>query len=90
MAKKGHNLNGTELQVNYFDTCKEENPLSLMNATLEISNLPQNVAEGMLELYLESPKAGGYSGAVKNITFIGPGVARVQFDDAKSNVCIFL
>ena len=61
-----------------------------MDGILEISNLPQNVGVEMLELYLESPKAGGHPGAVKRITLVGPGIARVQFDDANSKRCLYI
>ena len=84
MAKKEHKLNGIELRVDYSGTCKVKSPPSTVNGILEISNLPQNVCEEMLELYLESPKAGGCPGAVNNITLIEPGIARVQFDDTNS------
>ena len=82
LSKKDHTFNGAKLQVGYYDSsCSEE---SLLNDTLEISNLPPDTHKDTLELYLESPKSGGCDGGVKNIMFVSPGVARVQFNSETS------
>jgi hypothetical protein len=57
---------------------------SLPNDTLEISNLPPGTHADTLELYFESWRSGGCAGGVKNITFISPGIAQVQFNSESS------
>ena len=82
LSKEEHRFDGAKLQVSYCDSsCTEE---SLPNDTLEISNLPPDTHEDTLELYLESRRSGGCDGGVKNIMFVTPGVARVQFNSETS------
>jgi RNA recognition motif-containing protein len=52
--------------------------------TLEVSNLPSDVTKDVLELYFENPKSGGQDGAVKDVSFVSPGVAHVKFSDPES------
>lgn len=58
--------------------------LDLPSHTLEVRNLPEKIDKNMLQLYFESVKSGGYSGAVRNVTFIEPGVAHVQLKNSPS------
>ena len=47
--------------------------------TLEVTGLPDGVSEGLIELYFEDSKSGGCADAIKDISFVRPGVARIQF-----------
>ena len=67
-----------------MDRKQEEDSEQVVQDTLEVSNLPSNVSEDILELYFESPKSGGCDDAVKAVTFVSPGVAQVQFSTAES------
>ena len=60
---------------------------------LEVSNLPEQISKEFLELYFESPKSGGCSDGVKNVTLLRPGVAKVLFSSSDSeffnNLAVF-
>ena len=84
IAKQEHKLQGSKLQVKYVDHNQEEMMTYPLDDTLEVSNLPGDVSEELLELYFESTKSGGCADAVKSITVIRPGVVRIQFSSAKS------
>ena len=82
MKQKTHELQSSELQVR----CLEESLASIANATLEITNLPQDCTEEMLKSYFEDSKCGGCSGAVKAIKIVGSEVAQVEFTNATSEL----
>ena len=56
--------------------------------TLEVTNIPSEADVEYLELYFDSPRSGGCSGAVKNVSMIKPGTAHVQFHDPKGKAFI--
>ena len=86
LKKDVHKFQGKVLEVKVYtpsvETGQEEVPLD----TLEVSNLPSSVTVDVLELYFESPKSGGHGGAVKDISFSSPGVARIKFSDPQSKL----
>ena len=85
--KKGiHQFQGSTLEVKVYTPSMETKLGELPFDTLEVSNLPSNVSKDVLELYFESPKSGGHDGAVKNVSFVGPGVAQVKFSDPESEL----
>ena len=84
IAKKEHKLQGSQLQLKYVEHIQEEIMTYSSDDTLEVSNLPSGTSEDILELYFESPRSGGYDGAVKSVAVIQPGVAHIQFTSTKS------
>ena len=84
LAKEEHKLKGSIIQVCYFEDSEDKAETDQLRDTLEVSNLPADVSEELLEFYFESPKSGGCEGAVKSVTIIGPGIAQVQFSTDKS------
>lgn len=83
IEKKEHKLKGSELQIKYVDiqedTVSNSEPV---RDTLQVSNLPADMSEDILEMYFESPKSGGCVDAVKEVLLIRPGVAQIQFSTA--------
>ena len=75
-------MKGVKLQVKY--SCQDECSPSTVDDVLEITNLPHDIHEDTLELYLENSKSGGSCGAVKEITVVAPGMARVKVSSASS------
>lgn len=84
IAKQEHKLQGSQLQVKYVDHNQEEIMTYVLEDTLEVNNLPSDISEDLLVLYFESPKSGGCANAVKSVTVVRPGVARIQFLSTKS------
>ena len=74
-----HKLHGMELQVKPYEESSMATAHSEHHDILEVSGLPDGVSEGLIELYFEDSKSGGCADAVKDITFVRPGVARIQF-----------
>ena len=85
--KKGiHQFQGNTLELKVYTPSMETEVEELPLDTLEVSNLPSNVTKDVLELYFESPKSGGHDGAVKDVSFVSPGVAQVKFSDPESEL----
>ena len=85
MAKKVHNFKGVQLELKYSKCAHSESSKATFDdTTLEVSNLPENTSKEYLEYYFESPKSGGCENAVKEITLVQPGVAKVLFSSPKS------
>ena len=82
LKQKTHELQSSGLQVR----CLKESLASIANATLEVTNLPQDCTEEMLKLYFEDSECGGCSGAVKAIKIAGSEVAQVEFTSATSEL----
>lgn len=77
---KTHKLQGMELQVKPYEESSMATAHSEHHDILEVSDLPDGVSEGLIELYFEdSKKSGGCANAVKGISFVRPRVARIQF-----------
>ena len=87
----GHNIS-VELQAPYLYP-HEPTPLSDQPDSesemdvLEVSGLPPNADGDTLEMYFEGSRSGGCEGAVKDCTFISPGVAQVKFTSPKGASC---
>lgn len=86
MKKSSHILQGNALEVKVYTPSIKTELKELPLDTLEVSNLPSKVTREILELYFESPKSGGETGAVRDIHFISPGVAHVKFSDPESKL----
>ena len=79
-----HKLNGSLLQVRYFDCDGDKVETDQLGDTLEVRNFPASVSKEFVELYFENQKSGGCDGAVKSVTITGPGVAQVRFSSPTS------
>ena len=81
-----HVLNGAKLEVKYSKHAHKDssNTTVTLDDTLQVSNLPENITEEYLEFYFHNRKSGGCEDAVKEITLVQPGVAKVVFSSAKS------
>ena len=88
MAVKDHTLQRASLKIEYMCHNQEEAGFDYneIQDTLEVSNLPSDVSEDILELYFDNPRSGGCEGAVKAVSLIRQGVAKVQFSSAKSEL----
>ena len=86
MKKSSHILQGYVLEVKLYTPSMETELEELPLDTVEVSNVPKTVTKETLELYFESPKAGGHEEGVKDIRFISPGVAHIKFSDPKSEL----
>ena len=79
--------------MKYFDCNQVLSSSEVSEDILEVSNLPEQISKEFLELYFESPKSGGCSDGVKNVTLLGPGVAKVLFSSSDSeffyNLAVF-
>ena len=84
MAKRPQKFRGVELEIKYAKCGQSLSSVEISDDTLEVSNLPGNISEEYLQLYFENPKSGGCDDAVKSITFLRPGVAKVQFSSSES------
>ena len=83
-----HKLHGVELQLKPYEESSVATARSEYHDILEVSGLPDGISEGLIELYFENSKSGGCADAVKDITFVRPGVARVQFtSDTGITIC---
>ena len=75
---------GVELSMKYFDCNQVLSSSEVSEDILEVRNLPEQISKEFLELYFESPKSGGCSDGVKNVTLLRPGVAKVLFSSSDS------
>lgn len=64
----------------------EESLTASVNNTIEVSNLPQDCTEDMLELYFDNPRSGGCVGGVKAVQMVGVGLAQIEFINASSEL----
>lgn len=81
MSKKVHKLKECVLKVKFSD---KANTTTVSDDTLEVRNFPSSVSEEYLQYYFDSPKSGGCANAVKEITLVKPGLAKVLFSSPKS------
>jgi hypothetical protein len=90
MAKRPQSFRGVELTMKYSDCNQVINSSEVSDDILEVSNLPEQISKEHLELYFESPKSGGCSSGVKNVTLLRPGVAKVLFSSSESELLFFV
>ena len=86
MAKRPQTYRGVELMMKYSEVLSSP---EVSEDILEVSNLPEQISKELLELYFESPKSGGCSDGVKNVTLLRPGVAKVLFSSSDSELLFF-
>ena len=88
LAKERHKIEGKELHLQYLKEIHAEEEVNINSTSdiLQVSGIPAGVSTEFLEVYFQSERAGGHDECVKNIKIIEPGVANIQFTDAKSKI----
>ena len=84
MAKRPQRFKEVELDMKYSKSNEELISVEVSDDTLKVSNLPEDISKEFLEFYFESPRSGGCANAVKNVTLLRPGVAKVLFSSSES------